>query len=97
MTDEATPMTVTTTRDGDVAIVVVNNPPVNALGVAVRQGLAAAITAAQADDAVAAVLLVGASKTFIAGADIREFGKPAQPPSLAMIAPEMLVESSLSR
>ncbi|ART58074.1 3-hydroxyacyl-CoA dehydrogenase [Acidovorax carolinensis] len=73
---------VTTARVGAILVVTVNNPPVNALGVAVRQGLAAAMAAAQADDAVAGVLLVGAGKAFIAGADIREFGKPAMPPSL---------------
>ena len=81
--DAASPESVVTTaRQGAILVVTIANPPVNALGVAVRQGLAAALTAAQADDAVAAVLLVGAGKTFIAGADIREFGKPAQPPSL---------------
>ena len=81
--DAASPESVVTTaRQGAIWVVTIANPPVNALGVAVRQGLAAALTAAQADDAVAAVLLVGAGKTFIAGADIREFGKPAQPPSL---------------
>jgi 3-hydroxyacyl-CoA dehydrogenase len=73
---------VTTARVGAILVVTVNNPPVNALGVAVRQGLAAAMAQAQADDAVAGVLLVGAGKAFIAGADIREFGKPAMPPSL---------------
>ena len=73
---------VTTLRTGAILVVTVNNPPVNALGVAVRQGLAAAMAQAEADSAVAAVLLVGAGKAFIAGADIREFGKPAMPPSL---------------
>jgi 3-hydroxyacyl-CoA dehydrogenase len=73
---------VNTARVGAILVVTFNNPPVNALGVAVRQGLAAAMAAAQADDAVAGVLLVGAGKAFIAGADIREFGKPALPPSL---------------
>lgn len=69
-------------RCGRILVVTIANPPVNALGVAVRQGLAAAMESAQADDAVQAVLLVGAGKAFIAGADIREFGKPAMPPSL---------------
>ena len=79
----ATPESVVTTaRAGAILVVTVNNPPVNALGVAVRQGLAAAMAQAQADSAVAGVLLVGAGKAFIAGADIREFGKPAMPPSL---------------
>ena len=76
---------VTTAQEGRVLVVTIANPPVNALGVAVRQGLATALASAQVDDAVAAVLLVGAGKTFIAGADIREFGKPAQPPSLPEI------------
>jgi 3-hydroxyacyl-CoA dehydrogenase len=79
----ATPATVVTTaREGAILVVTVDNPPVNALGVAVRQGLAAAMDAAQADDGIAGVLLVGAGKAFIAGADIREFGKPAMSPSL---------------
>ncbi len=67
---------VTTALHGDVLVVTIDNPPVNALGAAVRQGLLAAMQQAQADAAVAAVLLVGAGKAFIAGADISEFGKP---------------------
>lgn len=73
---------VTTALQGDVLVVTVDNPPVNALGAAVRQGLLAAMQQAQADAAVAAVLLVGAGKAFIAGADIREFGKPPVTPIL---------------
>ena len=73
---------VTTALHGDVLVVNIDNPPVNALGAAVRQGLLAAMQQAQADAAVAAVLLVGAGKAFIAGADIREFGKPPVPPAL---------------
>ena len=73
---------VTRQHRGSVLVVTVDNPPVNALGVDVRRGLAAAIEAAQADAAVAAVLIVGAGRNFIAGADIREFGKPPQPPAL---------------
>jgi len=69
-------------RQADVLVVAIDNPPVNALGVDVRRGLIAAIDAAEADVAVAAVLIVGAGRNFIAGADIREFGKPPQPPSL---------------
>ncbi|RZL94654.1 MAG: 3-hydroxyacyl-CoA dehydrogenase [Variovorax sp.] len=69
-------------RQADVLVVTLDNPPVNALGVDVRRGLVAAIDAAEADGAVAAVLIVGAGRNFIAGADIREFGKPPQPPSL---------------
>ncbi len=73
---------VTTALQGDVLVVTIDNPPVNALGAAVRQGLLAAMQQAQADAAVAAVLLVGAGKAFIAGADIREFGKPPVAPIL---------------
>jgi len=73
---------VTTALHGDVLVVAIDNPPVNALGAAVRQGLLAAMQQAQADAAVAAVLLVGAGKAFIAGADIREFGKPPVAPIL---------------
>ena len=73
---------VTTALHGEVLVVTIDNPPVNALGAAVRQGLLAALQQAQADAAVAAVLLVGAGKAFIAGADIREFGKPPVPPAL---------------
>ncbi|TWD87056.1 short chain enoyl-CoA hydratase /3-hydroxyacyl-CoA dehydrogenase [Variovorax beijingensis] len=69
-------------RLGDVFVVTIDNPPVNALGVDVRRGLVAAIEAAEADGAAAAVLIVGAGRNFIAGADIREFGKTPQPPSL---------------
>jgi 3-hydroxyacyl-CoA dehydrogenase len=64
-------------RDG-VAIVRVDNPPVNALGRAVRDGITEAVTKAQADSAAKAIVLVCAGKTFIAGADIREFGKPPE-------------------
>lgn len=53
---------VTTALHGDVLVVTIDNPPVNALGAAVRQGLLAAMQQAQADAAVAAVLLVGAGK-----------------------------------
>ncbi len=67
---------------GNVLLVTINNPPVNALGVDVRRGIAAAIDAANADPAVQAVLILGTGRNFIAGADIREFGKPPLPPSL---------------
>ncbi len=73
---------VQTAREGRVLVVSIANPPVNALSAAVRQGLLAAVEAAEADDAVAAVLLVGTGRGFIAGADIREFGKPPVSPSL---------------
>ena len=82
MAMDAVPEVVKTERRDSVLVVTIDNPPVNALGVDVRRGLVAAIDAAEADSAVAAVLIVGAGRNFIAGADIREFGMPPQPPSL---------------
>ncbi|MFM0594695.1 3-hydroxyacyl-CoA dehydrogenase NAD-binding domain-containing protein [Paraburkholderia dilworthii] len=73
---------VTHTLRGKVLLVTIDHAPVNALSADVRRGLAAAIDAADADPAVEAVLIVGAGRSFIAGADIREFGKPPVPPSL---------------
>lgn len=67
---------------GRVAVATIDNPPVNALGAAVREGLAAAIKAANADAAVAAIVIASTGKAFIAGADISEFGKPPASPSL---------------
>lgn len=69
-------------RRGEIALVTVDNPPVNALGHAVRAGLLAAFQQAEADPQVRAVVLVCTGRTFMAGADIREFGKPPQSPSL---------------
>ena len=63
-------------NDGDIAVVTVNSPPVNALGAKVRDGLDAAFTKANADASAKAIVLICEGKTFIAGADISEFGKP---------------------
>ncbi|MCZ2090391.1 MAG: enoyl-CoA hydratase/isomerase family protein, partial [Burkholderiales bacterium] len=73
---------VQTRLDGDVLVVTIDNPPVNALGQAVRAGLLAAVEELERTAQARAMLIVGAGKAFIAGADIREFGKPPQPPSL---------------
>ncbi|MBR7975556.1 enoyl-CoA hydratase/isomerase family protein [Burkholderia vietnamiensis] len=73
---------VTHERRDALLVVTIDHPPVNALSAEVRRGLADALDAAQADHAVRAVLIVGAGRNFIAGADIREFGKPPVPPSL---------------
>ncbi|GAC1318281.1 MAG: 3-hydroxyacyl-CoA dehydrogenase NAD-binding domain-containing protein [Collimonas sp.] len=67
---------------GKILLLTIHNPPVNALGVDVRRGILAAIDAADADHAVEALLIAGAGRNFIGGADIREFGKPPLPPSL---------------
>lgn len=69
-------------RDGEVAVVTVDNPPVNALGQPLRQGLWDAVGTLDADPAIRAVVLICAGRTFIAGADVTEFGKPPVPPHL---------------
>ena len=69
-------------RDGEIAIVTVDNPPVNALKHEVRAGLAEALRQAREDGAVKAVVIACAGRTFFAGADITEFGKPPLTPSL---------------
>src|SRR6478752_6800073 len=66
---------VSLTKDGDVAVITINNPPVNALSPGVPEGIAASIAAIQKDDSVKAAVLIGGGRTFIAGADIKEFGK----------------------
>lgn len=63
------------TRDKDVAIIIINNPPVNALSPAVATGISQAMEQAGEDDGIKAVVLIGGGRTFIAGADIKEFGK----------------------
>ncbi len=68
------------TKDGDIGIITVNNPPVNALSHHVRQGLLESFIEANTDDTIATVLICD-GRTFIAGADITEFGKPLQAPS----------------
>lgn len=59
----------------DIAVITIDNPPVNALSPAVIDGLLSAFAQSEADPAVKAIVLTGAGKTFVAGADIREFGK----------------------
>lgn len=63
------------TRDKEVAIITINNPPVNALSPAVVQALAQRIEEAGKDNDIKAVVLIGGGRTFIAGADIKEFTK----------------------
>jgi 3-hydroxyacyl-CoA dehydrogenase len=83
--DKPTTNPISTTRHGDVLIVTSNNPPVNALGAAVRQGLVAAIEEAEGDDAIKAVVIRCEGQTFFAGADITEFGKPPVMPWLPAV------------
>src|SRR6202795_3057388 len=63
------------TKDNGIAIITINNPPVNALSPGVPEGIAAAIEQIDKDDFVKAAVLLGGGKTFVAGADIKEFGK----------------------
>ncbi|MEZ5673924.1 3-hydroxyacyl-CoA dehydrogenase [Thalassovita litoralis] len=69
-------------RSGDIALICIDNPPVNATGQVVRQGLLDAVEQLKADDTAKVIAIYAAGRTFVAGADIREFGKPSQPPSL---------------
>src|SRR5215471_16819226 len=63
------------TKDNDIAIITINNPPVNALSPGVPEGISEAIDQVSKDASVKAALLIGGGRTFVAGADIKEFGK----------------------
>jgi 3-hydroxyacyl-CoA dehydrogenase len=88
-------MTTTTyARHGFVAVIAINNPPVNSLGHELRSGIVTRLDTANADPAVEAIVLIGSDRAFSGGADIREFGTP-----LAMAEPHLrtvvgIVESS---
>lgn len=75
-------MTVTVHTEGDVAVVTIDNPPVNAASQAVRKGLVDALERTEANPSVRAIVLICAGRTFVVGADVREFGKPMQDPHL---------------
>jgi 3-hydroxyacyl-CoA dehydrogenase len=66
---------VQTSKNGDIGILTVNNPPVNALSPGVPEGIVAGLAQFEHDPAVKAIVLIGGGRTFIAGADIKEFGK----------------------
>jgi 3-hydroxyacyl-CoA dehydrogenase len=72
-------------RRGAVGVITVDNPPVNALSRAVRQGLVDALMQGLGDSEAKAIVVIGAGRTFIAGADIKEFGKPLEPPDLNFV------------
>src|SRR5690606_30893493 len=74
---------------GTVGVVTVNSPPVNALSQGVRAGILGGIQAGIADASVSAIVLTCAGRTFIAGADITEFGKPPREPSLKEVIDTM--------
>ena len=73
---------VTTEKHDNILVIISNNPPVNALGAAVRQGLVDGINEALSDESVEAVVIRCDGRTFFAGADITEFGKPMKGPNL---------------
>ncbi|WP_395453726.1 3-hydroxyacyl-CoA dehydrogenase NAD-binding domain-containing protein (plasmid) [Azospirillum melinis] len=77
--------TVRLERDGGVAVIVIDNPPVNAGSAAVRRGLLDAVATVAADPDLEAAVLIGAGKTFIAGSDLREFGQPLEEPQLPAV------------
>ncbi len=80
-------MTAHYSTHGDVAVITLDNPPVNGLGWAVRNAIVQGVQQALADDAVQAIVLTGQGRAFSGGADIREFGKPAsmQEPRLPQV------------
>ncbi len=79
-------------RKGDIALICIDNPPVNAFGLAVRKGLQDAIAKLNAEGTAKVIAIYCAGRTFVAGADIKEFGKPPQPPAL----PDLLNEVEAS-
>jgi 3-hydroxyacyl-CoA dehydrogenase len=73
--------------NGDVAVITLNNPPINGLGLDLRKGIVAAIDRAAADRAVKAIVLIGSERAFSGGADVKEFGSPksSQEPNLLSV------------
>ena len=84
---------VTVTVENGIALVTIDNPPVNAISQAMRQGILDAVATVDADTSIEAAVLTCAGRTFVAGADIREFGKPPEPPHL----PDVLLAIEASR
>ncbi|MBQ0798549.1 MAG: enoyl-CoA hydratase/isomerase family protein [Porticoccaceae bacterium] len=81
--------TVSFTKQGAIGLIKINNPPVNALGQSVRAGLKAAVELGLADDSVKAMVLICEGRTFIAGADIKEFAKGMGEPGLVPVISNM--------
>ncbi len=76
-------------REGRIAVIVIDNPPVNAGSTAVRAGLLDAVREVTRDPALDAAVLIGAGTTFVAGSDIREFGQPLEEPQLPQVLAEI--------
>ncbi|NMF91315.1 3-hydroxyacyl-CoA dehydrogenase NAD-binding domain-containing protein [Aromatoleum petrolei] len=72
-------------RHGDVVVLVIDNPPINAGSAAVRRGLLDGIELLGRDDALAAAVIIGAGNTFVAGSDLKEFGQPLEHPQLPAV------------
>lgn len=72
-------------RDGSFAIILIDNPPINAASAEVRRGLLAAVELLRTDASLEAAVVMGAANTFIAGSDLREFGQPLEDPQLPAV------------
>ncbi|MCU0886191.1 MAG: 3-hydroxyacyl-CoA dehydrogenase NAD-binding domain-containing protein [Beijerinckiaceae bacterium] len=79
---DSSPHPVTVRKRGAVCLIVIDHPPVNAASHAVRSGVMQALLAAETDDTVSAIVIRCEGRTFVAGADIREFGQPPGDPTL---------------
>ncbi len=90
-------MSVVTSRiENNISIITIDNPPVNALSHAVRQGLSDELKGVSKNDDVAAIIIICNGRTFCAGADISEFGKPPKSPGLPELMAEMdMIEKPL--
>jgi len=77
--------TVRVEREGAIAVLAIDNPPVNASSIEVRRALLQAVRDVGDDPAIEAAVIIGADKTFVAGSDIREFGKPLEDPQLPTV------------
>ena len=82
MSDALSPEVSLSREEGGIAVVRIDNPPVNALSQSVRAGLMAAVERISGDDTITAAVLICEGRTFVAGADVREFGKPLADPQL---------------
>ncbi len=85
MSEAAGVTKVSVRREGEVAVVIIDNPPVNAMSFSVREPLHAAMTSLAKDDTAKAIVIACAGRTFVAGADISEFGKPMREPDLSAL------------
>src|SRR3954462_15047589 len=85
-------MSQTYSRHGDVAVITLDNPPVNGMGLALRTAIAEGLRAAAAETGVRAVVITGAGNAFSGGADIREFNTPKALAEPALSAPIDMTE-----